>query len=213
MSKKILTIDFDIIMYPCLQIYNDHVAGNMNATETWNQLKQERGVEPFIHYDARTLLELGKIIHHHVMQGTSLTVCNEHQEVVDILKKSETYEQDTFSITNVDFHHDIWYRPEDKTILTNFADYNCSNWLGYLILNQKTDEVIWYKAYNSHIFRDAEYHQEIFKSIHRLDELDNLMEESFDEIYFVLSPQWVPYEFHHLFNLIVALSNNGDEIS
>ena len=39
--------------------------------------------------------------------------------------------------------------------------------------------------------------------LRRLDELSELESIAFDEVYFVLSPQWVPYEFCHLFDLII----------
>lgn len=204
-SKKILTIDFDIIMYPCLQIYNDLVSGDANPTESWEFLKRERGLEPFIRYDANTLLMIGKIIKAQIAKNAILIPCSEHQQVVDKLKLSESYDTDMFSITNIDFHHDIWYRPDDKSILINFDDYNCSNWLGYLLLKNKVENISWYKAYNSTPFFDNEYTETIPLNSFRLDELETLIEEQFDEVYFVLSPQWVPYEFQHLYNLIIAL--------
>lgn len=205
-EKKILTIDFDIIMYPCLQIYNDFVSGDANPTESWEFLKRERGIEPFIRYDANTLNMIGKIIKTQIDKGATLFSYKEHQEVVDRLKTNDSYESDIYSITNIDFHHDIWYRPDDKNILINFDDYNCSNWLGYLLLKEKIKDISWYKAHNSALFFDREYDKEIPLQLYRLDEMQELLEQQFDEVYFILSPQWVPYEFQHLYDLIIALT-------
>ena len=212
MSKKILTIDFDIVMYPCLQIYNDYVSGNANPTENWEYLKRERGIEPFMRYDAKTLMLIGRIINkQRNVHNAHFFVCSEHQEVVDNLKLSDTFNEDKFDIVNIDFHHDIWYRPEDKNILLSFDDYNCSNWLGYLILKEKTESVQWYGAHNSSNFFDNEYKNgELPYTRYRLDELSELENIAFDEVYFVLSPQWVPYEFCHLFDLIINLTDKGE---
>ena len=213
MTKTILTIDFDIIMYPCLQIYNDLVGGDVNPTANWEFLKRERGLEPFIKYDANVLKMIGTIIKHHRNKGSKFIVCEEHQQVVDYLKLSGTYDEDNFNIINIDFHHDIWYRPEDKNVLINFDDYNCSNWLGYLLLKDKIETMSWYAAYNSTNFFDNSYQQEMPLSKFRLDELSDIYnQDCIDEIYFVLSPQWVPYEFHHLFDLIIDLTAPGEEV-
>ena len=46
---------------------------------------------------------------------------------------------------------------------------------------------------------------EIFTSITNLNDFIDNTDFQFDDIYFCLSPQWVPYKFHHLYSLIATL--------
>lgn len=204
--RKILSIDFDIIMYPCIKLYNDKVGGEANPTQLWEYLAAEHDIQEFICYDAKTLLMLATLIKTAVDKGAKLHLITEHQEIVDQLKKDENYDEETFTIHNIDFHHDIWYRPDDKNLLVTFEDYNCSNWLGLLYLHNKTEAIHWIKAANSAMFGDPDYNaSDIFTSITNLNDFMDNTDFQFDDIYFCLSPQWVPYKFHHLYSLISTL--------
>lgn len=214
--RKILSIDFDIIMYPCIKLYNDKVSGDANPTQLWEYLDMEHDIQEFICYDAKTLLSLAVLIKTAMRNGAKLHLITEHQEIVDKLKADENYDEETFIISNIDFHHDIWYRPEDKNMLVTFEEYNCSNWLGLLYLHNKTEGIHWIKAANSPMFADPDHNpSEIFTSVTNLSEFMANTDYEFDDIYFCLSPQWVPYKFHHLYTLITALVeeevNTNDE--
>ena len=196
---KILSIDFDIIMYPCIKLYNEHIGGSMNPTQIWKWLEEEKEIEPFLNYDAKILIILAKIIKNQMKKGAQLVCYNEHQESVDNLKTWDCFEnEEPFDITNIDFHHDVWYREEDKDLLFSFNKYNCSNWLGYLFIKNKTSKIVWYKASNS----DLPYENNIINEIYNISNLEQLNDETFDIIYFVKSPQWVHYKYHHLYDLI-----------
>jgi hypothetical protein len=124
---------------------------------------------------------------------------------VDDLKTWDCYEDfKQFEVTNIDFHHDIWYRAEDKDALLNFDKYNCSNWLGYLYLKDKTNSIHWCRASNSGGFNDENF-DSVFDSISNVSNIENLINEEYDIIYFVKSPQWVHYKFHHLYDFVLEM--------
>lgn len=206
--SRILSIDFDLIMYPCIKLYNERVGGTDNPTQLWEFLDHEYDINEFICYDAKTLLELAILIKKAVNNGAILHLITEHQEIVDKIKDKPGFDEEEFFVYNVDFHHDIWYRPEDKNMLTMFDEYNCSNWLGYLYLQNKTKEIHWIKAANSAMFNDPDPEfdpHKIFTSVSSLSEFLEETDYQFEEIYFCLSPQWVPYKFQHLYSLIAAM--------
>ena len=155
MIKNILSIDFDYIMYPCIRLYNDMAAGGENSTAIWYNIENNRGVdEKFLSYDAttyKTIVKLVKFITERY-PNVKLYPIKEHEEIVDNLKKLPNYDESKFNITNIDFHHDIMYRPQDRAQMINFKKYNCSNWAGYLILNDKIENYTWIKAPNSDMY-------------------------------------------------------------
>lgn len=208
---KILSIDFDIIMYPCIKLYNDKVGGDCNPTELWKFLEEQYDLQNFVNYDAKYLRKVGQILKAAVEGGAKLVPIQEHQEVVDYLKKTPTYDEDTYEIYNVDFHHDLWYRDnEDKNSITVFDNYNCSNWMGYLLLKEKATECHWICAGNSGGYPQLE-DRETLKSKMRLSDFDT-SDLEFDYVFFCLSPQWVPYQFQHLYYLLVELCGKGERL-
>ena len=205
---KILTIDFDIIMYPCIKLYNNEVGGNANPTQLWDYLENTKEIELFLNYDAKVLLDIIRLLKIQTQEKhTPLTALEEHQEIIDCLKKFDSFEdKESFEITNIDFHHDIWYRDEDKNDIVSFDKYNCSNWLGYLYLTDKTKKITWYKASNSDCLLD----EKIIDNMVNISKIPYLFKEDFDAIYLVKSPQWVHHKFIHLFDFLKIAF--GDEL-
>lgn len=203
---NILSVDFDIIMYPCIKLYNAEVGGNCNPTELWRYLEREKEIEPFVNYDANYLLKLAKVMRAAVRQGAKLVPIQEHQEIVDFLRKQDAFAASTYNLWNIDFHHDIWYRDEDPAQITSFNKYNCANWVGYLALNRKLNSYSWICAGNSEGQLNEEQRNILTNKI-RLSDFE-LGDTKFDYVFFCLSPQWVPYKFHHLYHLLEVMLND-----
>ena len=212
-TKNVLTIDFDYIMWPCIKLYNDMCRCNQNPGETWERIEFERKINNHISYDAKTLKTIALIIKN-AMKNENCTFYSieEHQNLVKILNIEDS--GDEYNVVNVDFHHDIYYHDEDVARLSYFEDCNCSNWLGYIHYIDKLKSYTWIKAPNSEPIPrdlDEELAEKIsVKDSSALNELKmklNKGEISFDYVVFCLSPQWVPYRYYHLFEIICDFVN------
>lgn len=220
--KKVLSIDFDFIMYPCIKLYNDYCMGSENPTVVWDNIERRLEVDKFLSYDADALRNIVKVIKRNVKNGAKFIPIREHQELVPLLPEGET-----FHVLNIDFHHDICYGRESGNEVQNFDKYNCSNWVAYLHHTKKLESYTWLRAYNSSPFNPDVYDftfpedyeflgtktmlpkSVIVPSAKKYKELTlrdfDLVESDYDYIYFCLSPQWVPYKFEHLYDLIVDI--------
>lgn len=205
-EKKILSIDFDIIMYPCIKLYNNYVSGTANPTELWAGLNMDFNMDNFIRYDANVYHDLVMLILKNVRNGARLIPITEHQMIIDKLQAEGTYDEDEFNLTNIDFHHDLWYSDRDKINAADFEEWACNNWLGYLYLKDKIKNMHWVKAPNSELLAPADL--EVFNTISGLSSIKELGDD-YTDIYFCLSPQWVPYQYHHLYNLIIDIVKEG----
>lgn len=215
MVKNILSIDFDIIMYPCIKLYNDQVPGDENPTVLWNNLEERFDIDHFLTYDARLYIEIVKCVKEAVANGAKLIQIEDHDKLVDWIKgfDDEFYndEENKYNITNIDFHHDLMYRKLDKSAITRFDKYNCSDWLGYLYLKKKAQSITWVKAPNSIPYCND------FGEIKDLEILPKSeigilnKTNKFDYVFLCLSPQWVPYKFKHLYDLIIELFKEEDD--
>lgn len=204
MEKKILSIDFDIIMYPCITLYNGEIDGDDNPIESWRQLEEEYGFESYnmFTYDTKVLKELAKIITYNRKQNKPIYYITEHQQIVDKLKKDKDYDTSQYNIYNIDFHHDLWYNDTDIIQIVEDDDYHCGCWIGYLYLKKKLTSLTWLKAPNSDMPEIKTYSNDLQFNTLRIREFEDLYEIDFDEVYFCLSPQWVPQKYKILYDLI-----------
>ena len=213
MVQHILSIDFDYIMFPCIKLYNDLCGGGENSTTIWKIIEFGRGVDDkFISYDARSYTSIVKLVKAAIERdkNVKLIPIEEHQEIVDDLKRDENYNDTKYDLVNIDFHHDIFYRATDKNAIMHFDKYNCSDWVGYLILKDKIEKYTWVKAPNSDLYmhnldgsHDIKFE---IASGNIFDDIKSFVDtNTFDKVYLCFSPQWVPYKYKHLYDLIIDL--------
>jgi len=206
MEKKILSIDFDIIMAPSIELYNELADETEDPEELWKDLEVEYNFDLYnkVKCDEDILYGLVDLLKH--FQDKPLHFIINHEEIVDDLKKSPTYETDTYNIYNIDFHHDFWYDEEAFEEILKTDEYYCGNWLGYLYLKRKLSSVTWFKALNSVNLGIKPYGRNpcsiTTESVRNLSKLKTI---DFNEIYIALSPQWVPPRFVMYYNLIKRL--------
>ena len=74
---KILSVDFDYIMYPCIKLYNSHVSGAENQTVTWEHLEQLLEIDKYLCYDADALKRITQLILTNVNIRTYIKKYNE----------------------------------------------------------------------------------------------------------------------------------------
>ena len=206
MEKQILSIDFDIIMHPCIQLYNDEVDGDDDPKTLWGYLekKYQYTDNNVLNYDSNLLIELVKLIAFH-KKNTEICFITDHHEIIDILKQSSTYKDDTFNIDNIDFHHDLWYRETDFKDILKKDEYNCATWLGYLFLKKKLTSLTWFNTENSVLLEIKPYGSKIKLNIINARNLSSLYNKKFDVIFVCLSPQWIPPQYRFLYDMIQIL--------
>ena len=203
---KILSIDFDAIMFPCIRLYNEYCYGNENATTIWRQLEFDRDINQYLSYDANVYKNIGKIIFKNIKNGAKLIPIQEHQMLVDHLKKYDLLDLQ-FDITNIDYHHDIAYN-RNSFVEMEFDNYTCADWAGYLMTLNPETTLTWVGCPGSSPYNEdiKEFTNTI--TIKRIDEIVDL-DDDYDLIYFCLSPQWVPYVYHHLYDLLIDLAKEA----
>ena len=195
---KVLSIDFDYIMSPCIKLYNNYVCGDENATVQWNDLESRLDISSFLSYDANSLIEIASLILRNVKNGAKFISIKEHQEIIPAISHCDDIE-----LVNIDFHHDIMYGPVSKVNIADFDKYSCADWVGYLFMKKKLSSYTWIKAPQS-----DPYYQELMEIDYNVGSHRDIKDlpNDFDYVVFCLSPQWVPYRYQHLYDLIVRMA-------
>lgn len=208
---KILSIDLDIIMHACLRLYNEEANGGLNPTQFWQRLNDNKNIKDFIYYDAKVYNQLFQLVIKNIyLKNSPIFFIQSHEKIIDLLKENNLYNDYQIDLLNIDFHHDLMYSKEQLQLIHDFDQYSCADWVGYLFLKNKIKNYTWLTAANA---------QDCFL----LEELPSLKETitinkqylyslpevipNYDYIFVCLSPQWVPFECEHLYNLLKDISN------
>lgn len=200
-EQKILSIDLDIIMHKCIDLYNDDSEGGDDPDWYWEWVENEYGYKALhlYEYDPDAILGIYKLIG--LNKDKPLYFIESHEEIVDILSEQEDYKDTKYHMYNLDFHHDLWYEEEtlEDFIKHKDVEYSCANWLGYLFFEKKLASLTWLKASNSLMpipYAGLKMKTLGTKEFFRLENID------FDQVFFCLSPQWVPEEGQIFYKLL-----------
>lgn len=191
---NILTIDFDIIMAPSIQYYNDLVP----QTKWTELLKSPYYQLALIDTDIYKNLTNYIINCFSILDSTQFHFIHSHEQVYNYLLPKEKY-----TIINIDHHHDMGYNKDDCE--ENIQINGCANWVQYISFKNQLDKYIW--IHNDNSIRP---HQNL---IHILTDdweikdfnLNNL--SSPDLLIICLSEPWIPPMYHNLFFLWMDLCN------
>ena len=204
---KILVVDFDIIMYPCIRLYDKYVEQGINdrPDSVWDILEEEFGINKFVSYDANVLLKIAELIKHTVSDGAKfISVDNNKAIVEDLLYDNKNIPDNSIDITSIDCHHCLINSDAELQKIYDFGEYNSLSWIGYLFSRNKVGNYMWITAPCS-TSADIDKLQSLFSFEKKSINTVNLLEDNFDKVYFVRSEHWIPYKYRHLFNLIASL--------
>lgn len=135
---KVLSVDFDIIMAPDINLYNP-IVPRKNIEEVIKEHPLLTGLRAdLIHYKnlVNLLLKVSKDIPY-----SNICVAFSHEYIGNFLQNDTNLE-----IVNIDHHHDLGYEPN-----LNYEICNCANWAYYLFKKKKVINYTWLNNTNSDI--------------------------------------------------------------
>lgn len=192
--RKILSIDFDIIMAPTINLYNDL------TQKGWEFFEQFPQTDSFkidaVHYQRLTGLVTQLI---KKLPKEKVHWIEDHGRIVHYIAQDSS----PFLLVNIDHHHDVGYHPEED----EEEPLNCGNWVRYL--QKQIISYTWIGNKNSSFPEKSEY-RNLIHNRHILEDydLDNLLD--CDELYLCLSEPWVPPYLRPLFYTWIDLANSID---
>lgn len=185
---NIVSIDFDIIMAPSIELYRS--LGNKPSYDNYysNLFNADLTI-----YSKLTNWLLNNIPN---LNETDIYFIESHEQIVNFLPKDTD-----ISLFNIDHHHDLGYAPSEELDKDNFS-LDCGNWGLYLLKNKLINNYTWIKNKNSiKNFNNKYYYNS--KCFYDFD-LNNLKP---NKIIICLSAPWVPEQYHVLFNLWMNMAS------
>ena len=182
--KKVLTIDFDILMHQSINIYNDYD----------NDVNEFLLDFPFIN-QLPIDLELYENLTNFLLQipKNKIVFIKDHDEIVKL-----TRNEGPFTLINLDHHHDLGYGDNIRWNIP-VKQVDVGNWVKKLWDLNRVNKYIWLKDNNSYDppSRAQKYLTE--KHFFNNYNFDNLLDV--DKVYIALSLDWIPYEYQSLYRI------------
>ena len=190
--KNIVTIDFDIIMGPSIDGYNDLITEDMPMRELSKRFPYFGMAEADLYVYEYVTRYLTDILMH-IEDKDKIKFISTHELVYHICKK----ETEKFNLVNIDHHHDINYNNDwSKPII----DINEGNWVKRLFDMNKVNKYAWIGNSNSVMFDidQCPFKEQIEMTILRDYNLGELSGRT-DELICCMSADYIPPLYHPLF--------------
>lgn len=198
--KKILFIDFGYIMYPCVKKYANYLNApiDKNSTTFWDEISKAIDVRTDLVYDAVLYKQICEFLFNQKKSGTQILIEDDHIDVAYSL--SDINEE--VNATIIDFYSGFANNGNEVDIISLQHKINETSWLSYLIMHNIVTSVIWYKTPQS-----ESIHQELNPIAKNTSEkflydLNTALSDKYDLIYLTCSPNVVPYQFKHLYDVL-----------
>ena len=210
-SKKlspvnILSVDFDWIMAPSIEIYNNMVGGDRYP---WDEIRDRC---PGARFDCdferykKLCIYLGNIVK--TLPKDHLKHAQDHGAIVDACK-DWSINQHTYNLYNIDHHHDCGYNnKENPTIEDLCSGVTCANWV--LMLTKECpncQSYIWINNYNSNsaILDPAFDNMPPFTQTSDINAINYV---DFNYVFICKSEPWVPPQYYPLYEGLLELLEN-----
>lgn len=190
--KNIVTVDFDIIMGPSIEGYNELITEGVS-------LEMLAAKYPFYNYAEADLYVYEYLTRYlteivtHIDDKDKIKFIDKHDLMYHICKN----ETEPFNLINIDHHHDINYRDSwDKPI----TEVDTGNWVKRLFDMNKINRYVWVANTNSAMYNTEKcpYEDKISVNLLREYDLEQLAANT-DMLVFCFSPEWIPPVYKPLF--------------
>lgn len=189
--KRVLSVDVDVIMAPCCNVYNGKIdSGDWKAL--WKELLPEMGE---LNYDGEILKNLFTLFK---QQDCEFYFIEDHNDILPFIIPG-------CSLYNIDFHHDIYYNVQASAGDTEVRKNTVGNWVDYAVKRNLIEEYTWVHPFNSNKFLqwlDIPYYEKDVSEIPSLGK--------FDRVVVCSSPQWVPPQYHNIYDVIKIMFDKNE---
>ena len=189
---NIVTVDFDIIMGPSIDSYNDRINNEMTFKILASKFPFYNFAEPDLYvyeYLTRYLTEIVT----HIEDKDKIKFIDTHDLAYHICKDIK----EPFNLINIDHHHDINYNDSWKDPIINI---NASNWVKRLFDMKKIQNYVWVGNSNSVMFNidKCPFMDKIIVENLRSYDLGKLAANT-DMLIFCFSKEYIPPLYEPLF--------------
>lgn len=196
---NILSVDFDWIMQPTIEAYNNMVHGytKLGPKEVWEHIEKNiPGFEPLCDLNRFTDLYFFLKDHSKNLYKEDIYIGFNHDELYRFM---DDLNAKKYLVYNVDHHHDLGYRLDEQPL--EEQPITLANWAEKAHENLNMYKYVWIHNANSCL---PEKIPDKLKYTHTTD-IRLLDGVKFDKIFICASWEWVPLKYQNLFAILTSL--------
>lgn len=187
--ETIITIDFDVIMWPSIELYNNMVEGEKDILPN---IEKDIPLIQYSNADLKLYYQLTEYLLKMKKENIQIKFIDSHEKILD-------YVENPCNLINIDHHHDLGYNEcqwKNKKI-------ECANWGYWGIKKGLFKSFIWLHGWMSTMW-NPQLNNEI-KNIPMVEniifgvDLNQIIKPS--KIIICSSYNWIPMSIRPLFNL------------
>ena len=214
-NLNILSIDMDYILEPCINLYNDLVLASQSPDKIWENLNKLRNIDEHISYNEdnlRYIFNIFTLALSKLKNKENVTFAVNHDAILFDLASSK-YLNNTFTIYNIDHHHDIYYSEVAKKDVDDYNAPNVANWVWYLDKYEKISQYNWICNKNS-FFPEQEIKSFGKMDAFERDKIPQIFEvKEWDYIFVCHSPHWFPRKYDMFLDMLMDIYKNFTNIT
>ena len=156
MPFTVLCVNWDIIMSPCICLYDRYINESQKRITNWSEIERILDLNRHLIYDVDTYHKIGKIISYICDRVPRVYVGNFSDSVLCSIEdemKLQSVPDNKLNIINIGHYHSI-YEPNGPHSLRALVDEKVTsrNWVGYLEMCKCLNEYVWIHDRNSSQF-------------------------------------------------------------
>lgn len=195
MAINILSVDFDWLMDPSIEIYNDSLNINMTVDDL---LKISPGVNcEFNYQNYYKLYLLLYDICKNINDNSRILIFDNHHDIITCIEDMWQINE-PYNLYNIDHHHDCGY-PDPIAPNVYEQDLNSGNWVQWC---KNLNSYIWINNTNSALLTNPELIKNI-PNYQYTSDLQLITYLHFDYVFICLSPEWIPKKYVNLFEVFI----------
>lgn len=204
--NTILSIDLDIIFSPYIGIYNTLVNSNQTNEIIWKSIATAYNINDFIPNEDYLQLIIN-LINKYSKQVNKIYIGLDHSCILEAiqLEKEKLKYPYKLTIHNIDYHHDIFYGEEQAFKLKRYNTASCSNWVGFLTINNFIQYYYWYYGQGS-CYNQKMLEQECYEAIPQMivSPFKNINTNlNIDILFISISSDWIPPQYYNMIKEII----------
>lgn len=199
--KKVLFIDFGYIMYPCVKKYANYLNAQIdkNSINFWDEVSKAIDMRTDLIYDAILYKQLCEFLFDQKKKQIPVLVEDNHINIACCLYDNN----EEVDATVIDFYSGFANNGDDIDQISLQHKIKENDWLSFLVMNKIVTSVTWYKTPQSISIKQelnpiAENTVEKF-----LSDINTALSAEYDAIYLTCSSTVFPYQFKHLYDVLV----------
>jgi len=209
---KVLTIDLDYIMEPCIGLYND-LHYDQNPQTRWRSLFEKTAfTSNMFEINISNLMYCYNVFLKSIKNCEYVAFGYTHDDILHYIDDFKDID-----LINIDHHCDFlqgcfteeYQQNAPQKEIAEIIDSNRvneGNWVAYLNCKNVLNSYTWIGNENSAIKWSNPFTASMIKNFTNLEKENyNFTDYNFDHIFVCLSPQYIPHKFWHYFSMFITV--------